>query len=132
MEQQELQDVLTQLPKAIKWVIPDSIRTDHATHMIVQQQGTEFTFLFFEVAAPLFMGPPEEQIEAYKALEHIEAKCVAKVVMSAENVTLGANNLIESINRFNMMMLQAAKGQENAGTRNSTETPESARFSASS
>ena len=131
MEQQDLQTTISHLPKAIKWLVPDSIRTDHATHMIVQQQGSEFTFLFFETTMPLFMGPPEEQIEAYKALEYIEAKCVAKVVMSAENATLGANNLIESINRFNMMMLQAAKGQENAGTRNSTETPEGAEFSAS-
>ncbi len=110
MEQQELQDTLTQLPKAIKWVVPDSIRTDHATHLIVQQQGSEFTFLFFEAAAPLFMGPPEEQIAAYKALEYIEAKCVAKVVMSAENATLGANNLIENLNRHHSMVQQAMKG----------------------
>jgi hypothetical protein len=118
MEQQELQDTLTQLPKVIKWVIPDSIRTDHATHMIVQQQGSEFTFLFFEAAVPLFMGPPEEQIAAYKALEYIEAKCVAKVVMSAENATLGANSLIENLNRYHSMVQQAMKGQENAGAGN--------------
>ena len=118
MEQQELQDTLTQLPKTIKWVVPDSIRTDHATHLIVQQQGSEFTFLFFEAAAPLFMGPPEEQIAAYKALEYIEAKCVAKVVMSAENATLGANSLIENLNRYHSMVQQAMKGQENADAGN--------------
>lgn len=121
MEQQELQDTLTQLPKAIKWVVPDSIRTDHATHLIVQQQGSEFTFLFFEAAAPLFMGPPEEQIAAYKALEYIEAKCVAKVVMSAENATLGANNLIENLNRYHSMVQQTMKGQENAKDTEHTE-----------
>ncbi len=43
--------------------------------------------------------------------------------MSAENTTLGANNLIESINRFNAMMLQEVKGQENAGTPTDTELP---------
>ncbi len=121
MEQQELQGPLTQLPKAIKWVIPDSIRTDHATHMIVQQQGTEFTFLFFEAAVPLFMGPPEEQIAAYKALEYIEAKCVAKVVMSVENTTQGANNLMETLNRYNLILQQAMKGQENARDTEHTE-----------
>ncbi len=123
MEQQELHEPTVNLPKAIKWIVPDSIRTDHATHMIIQQQGSEFTFLFFEATTPLFMGPPEEQIEAYKALPSIEAKCVARVVMSAENTTLGANNLIESINRFNAMMLQEVKGQENAGTSTDTELP---------
>jgi len=131
MEQPDLQTTISHLPKAIKWVVPDSISTDHATHMIVQQQGSEFVLLFFETTTPLFMGSPEEQIEEYKKLPYIEAKCVAKVVMSAENATLGANNLIESINRFNMMMLQATKGQENAGTQNRTETPEGAESSAS-
>ena len=121
MEQQELQGPLTQLPKAIKWVIPDSIRTDHATHMIVQQQGTEFTFLFFEAAVPLFMGPPEEQIAAYKALEYIEAKCVAKVVMSVETTTQGAINLMETLNRYNLILQQAMKGQENARDTEHTE-----------
>ncbi len=82
--------------------------------MIVQQQGSEFTFLFFEAAVPLFMGPPEEQIEAYKALEYIEAKCLAKIVMSVENATLAANNLIENLNRYQVVLQQAMKGQENA------------------
>ncbi len=114
MDQQELQATIAHLPKAIKWVIPDFIRTDHATHMIVQQQGSEFTFLFFEATSPLFMGSPEEQLKAYKELEYIEAKCVAKVVMSVENTTLAANNLVESLNRYNLIVQQAMKGQENA------------------
>src|SRR5260370_41979328 len=114
MEKQDVQNTIAHLPKAIKWVGSDTIRTDHATHLIVQQQGSEFTFLFFETTSPLFMGSPEEQIEAYKALEHIEAKCVAKVVMSAENATLGANNLIENLNRYHTMVQQTMKGQENA------------------
>jgi len=116
MEQQELHEPTVNLPKAIKWIVPDSIRTDHATHMIIQQQGSEFTFLFFEATTPLFMGPPEEQIEAYKALPYIEAKCIARVVMSAENTTLGANNLIESLNRYHATLQQAMKGQENDDT----------------
>jgi hypothetical protein len=46
MQQPEINALLTQVSKPIKWVVPDSIRTDHATHLIVQQQGSEFTFLF--------------------------------------------------------------------------------------
>jgi hypothetical protein len=66
MEQQDLQ-AATNLPKAIKWVGSDSSRTDHATHLIVQQNGTEFTLLFFETAAPLFTGSPEEQLSTWQA-----------------------------------------------------------------
>lgn len=124
MEQQDVQNTIAHLPKAIKWVGSDTIRTDHATHLIVQQQGSEFTFLFFETTSPLFMGSPEEQIAAYKELPYIEAKCVVKVVMSAENATLGANNLIESLDRYHATLQQAMKGQENddTGTHRSTDS----------
>jgi len=110
MEQEELQDTRTHLPKAIKWVVSDTLKTDHATHLIVHQQGSEFTFFFFEEAVPLLMGSSEEQIAAYEALEHIEAKCVAKVVMSAENATLAANILMESLNRYQATLQQATSG----------------------
>src|SRR2546425_12947551 len=101
MEQQDLQTIIEHVSKNVKWVIPDSTRTDHATHLVVQQQGSEFTFLFFELESLLFTGSLEEQLAAYKDLPHTTAKCVAKIVMSAENTALAANNLIESLNRFN-------------------------------
>jgi hypothetical protein len=125
MEQQELQTTITHIPKAIKFVVSDAIRTDHATHLIVQQQGSELMLLFFEATSPIFMGSPEEQIAAYKELQYIEAKCVAKVVMSTENAILGANNLIESLNRYQAAVQQAMKGQENAVTGTQENTKQS-------
>jgi hypothetical protein len=110
MEQEELPDTITHLHKAFKLVVSDNIRTDHATHLIVQQQGSEFTFFFFEEAVPILMGSTEEQIAAYEALEQIEAKCVAKVVMSAENATLAAIILMESLNRYQATLQQAMNG----------------------
>lgn len=110
MKQEELQDPITHRPKPMKWVVPDYIRTEHATHLIVQQQGSEFTFFFFEEAVPLLMGPQEEQIATYEALEQIEAKCVAKVVMSAENATLAATILMESLNSYQETLQQAMNG----------------------
>lgn len=107
-------EATTQMTKPIKWVIPDFIKTDHATHLVVQQQGSEFTLLFFELQAPVFMGTAEEQLAAFKNLPFTEAKCVAKVVMSVENIALAANNLAESLNRFNELLLVTTKGQENA------------------
>jgi hypothetical protein len=110
MEQEELQDTIMPLPKPIKWVVSDTIRTEHATHLIVQQQGSEFTFFFFEEAVPPLLGPQEEQIAAYEALEYIEAKCVAKVVMSAENATLAENILMDSLNIYQATLQQAMNG----------------------
>lgn len=116
MQQPDMSNLIAQLPKPLKWIVPDTIRTDHATHLVVQQQGSEFTFLFFETESLLFTGTPEEQIAQYEKLPAVNAKCIAKIVMSPEHATEATNNLIESINRFNAMMLQALKGQENATT----------------
>jgi hypothetical protein len=108
--------IVSNVPTPIKWEIPDSLKTEHATHLVVQQRGSEFTLLFFEQETLLFSGTPEEQIEAYKALEFTKAKCLAKIVMSVEDITLGINNLITSLNRYHSEQ-QAAKGQADAETK---------------
>src|SRR5712692_1550655 len=113
MQQPDMNNLVTSIPKPLKWIIPDALTTDHATNLIVQQQGSEFTFLFFDAESILFTGTQEEQLKAYQELPEVKAKCIAKIVMSAENAMEAANNVIESINRFNLL-LQVAKGQENA------------------
>jgi hypothetical protein len=113
MDQREASESTSQIPKLIKWIIPDSIRTDHATHIVVQQQGSEFVLLFFEVQTPIFSGTPEEQLAAFQELRFTEAKCISKIVMSAENMAAGVSNIIEGLNRLNAMLL-ASKGQDNA------------------
>lgn len=98
------------LAKPVKWVISESIRSDHATHLVVQQQGTEFTLLFFEVRTPLFSGTQEEQVAALQQLDHVEAICVSRIVISQENVALAISNFAQA---FNTMVEQTTKGQEN-------------------
>jgi hypothetical protein len=107
-------ELSSQKPKLIKWVGADSVSTGHATHLLVQQQGGEFTFLFFELQSPLFSGTPEEQIAEYNALPHTEAKCVAKIAMSAANTAVAIDNIMESFTNFNQQIQQAMKEQHNA------------------
>src|SRR5712691_3082368 len=114
MDQYETSKAIAQMSKPIKWVIPDFIRTDHATHLLVQQQGSEFTLLFFEVQTPILMGTLEEQLAALQEIDFAEAKCVSRIVLSVENMPLVATNLIEAWNKFNEMLLATTKGQENA------------------
>jgi len=116
MDQSELIHVLSQMPKPIKWVIPDSARTEHATHVLLQQQGSEFILLFFELQGPVLTGTSEEQLAAYNQIESIEAKCVAKLVMSVENVALVANSFLGILDRLQEMAALAQKGQEHVNT----------------
>ena len=100
MNQSDEHKTMTETPKQIKWAIPDSIRTDHATHIVLQQQGSEFVWLFFELQGPVLMGTLEEQLREYHKLASIEARCVAKIVMSVENITLAAKDFLEVLSRF--------------------------------
>ncbi len=105
---------LTQTSKPIKLNVSDTIKTEHATHLVIQQQGSEFILLFFELQQPLLTGTAEEQLAAFEELPFVEAKCISKVVMSAENVAQATNNLIEVLNRFNSALRTNVKGQEDA------------------
>ena len=121
MEQSKVDDnLVVNIPKPIEWVIPDSIRTDHATHLVVQQQGTEFLLFFFEAEATLFTGTVEEQLAAYENLPAQKAKCVATVVMSVENVEQATNNLLDSFNK--MLQIMNMKGGKNAEGSGKTES----------
>lgn len=121
MEQNNENEQVVQMIKPINWIIPDFIRSEHATHLVVQQQGSEFILLFFELQAPLFAGTPEEQYEAFKELNSTDAKCVAKIILSADNTMLAANNLIDSLNKFGSL-LQTLRGQEDANTVSPSQT----------
>lgn len=128
MDERQPNETIEQIPKLIKWVISDSIRTDHATHLVVQQQGSEFVLLFFEAQTPVISGTPEEQLTAFRDLPYVEAKCVSKIVMSAENMAIVASNIVEGLNKLNAILL-ASKGQSNANTSEYKEQSTSSRTS---
>ena len=52
------------MPKPVKWTGYESLRTEHATHLVVQSHGSELTLLFFEFQPPFTTGTPEEQVES--------------------------------------------------------------------
>src|SRR5260370_41148785 len=84
-----------EISKPIKWTGYESIRSEHATNLVVQSHGAEFTFLFFEFQPPFTSGTPQEQAAQLEEMPNFEMKCVAKVVMSAPNAALAVNSLLE-------------------------------------
>ena len=102
------------MPKPVKWTGYESLRTEHATHLIVQSHGSELTFLFFEYQPPLTIGTPEEQAAQIEHLPHVEAKCVAKLVMSAPNADQAANVLSEQLEQFKSAVQDAMKAAKNS------------------
>lgn len=92
----------------INFIVPDSIQTQHATNVVIQQRGTEFTLLFFELRPPLFTGTMEEQVEEYRKLQSVDGVCVARIVMGIENMQELLQNVVTSVNQLR----QAQKGMK--------------------
>ena len=116
MNERELKSINLQkrpMPKPIKWTGYESLRTEHATHLVVQSHGSELTFLFFEFQPPFTIGTPEEQATQMENLPHVEAKCVAKLVMSAANASQASNVLKEKLEHFNSELQNAIKELKN-------------------
>ena len=97
------------MPKPVKWTGYESLRTEHATHLVVQSHGSELTLLFFEYQPPLMVGTPEEQAAQIEHLPHVEAKCVAKLVMSAPNAAQASGVLSGQLSHFNVAVQEAIK-----------------------
>ena len=88
----------------INWKVPESIQTLHATNVVIQQRGTEFHLHFFEVIPPIVVGTSQEQAQAYHQMEFVDGKCVARIVLSLENMQGFIQAINESMNNFQEQM----------------------------
>jgi hypothetical protein len=102
------------MPKPVKWAGHESLRTEHATHLVVQSHGSELTLLFFELQPPFTIGTPEEQATQMEKLPHVEAKCVAKIVMSAPNAAQASDILLGQLEQFKLAVQEAMKAAKNS------------------
>ncbi len=79
MANKEKEELIT-IP--LEFYIPDDLPTHYSTNMVVQHGQHEFTIYFFEARPPLII----DSAESMKKLESIQAKCVAKIVVSPDRM----------------------------------------------
>jgi hypothetical protein len=82
----------------INRVYPPDIITRFANNFVVQHDAEQFYLSFFDVWMPMIIGETEEETRMQlDALEKIDAKCVARIVVSPEKlrelINLLENNL---------------------------------------
>lgn len=61
--------------------LPD-LETRHANNVVVQHDQDNFFLSFFDVWAPIIVGTDEEKEKQIASIDHIDAKCVARIVLS--------------------------------------------------
>jgi hypothetical protein len=71
---------------SIEWTIPETIKNQPATHIVIQRDGPEYIINFFELRPPLLTGTPEEQATQLAKIETIQGLCIARLIVAAERM----------------------------------------------
>jgi hypothetical protein len=87
----------------IEWHIPDNILTRYATNMVIQQNGSEFIIMFFEIRPPLVFGTLEEQKAQLGKVESAQAECVGRIVVTPERMPEFAKAFLDSIEQHRVV-----------------------------
>ena len=62
---------------------PEDLKSNFVVHLVVQHQIDSFILSFFEVWPPVVLGETDEDKQAaLDSLESVEAKCVARLVVT--------------------------------------------------
>ncbi len=90
-------------PKKIKinHKYPDNLQSYFASNFVVQHQEDHFILSFFEVYHPPIIGETEEEkIAVLDKIDHIDANCVARIVLTPEKLEDIIRALQENQNSF--------------------------------
>lgn len=82
----------------VKWVYPEDIVPRVVQNMTCSYQEGFFLLSFFETWQPEMFGrTPEEKQKVFDSLKEVEAKCVAKIVVTPEKMKDFVRALNESV-----------------------------------
>lgn len=80
---------------------PDDLQTHFISNMTIQHQADHFILSFFEIWPPAILADTdEERQEIIDKIETIEAKCVARIVLTPEKMKEVATVINENIVNF--------------------------------
>jgi hypothetical protein len=85
-EVEQEQDSSQNISLPINWHVPDTIQSRYATNVIVQPGQYEFIISFFEAQPPILMGDPEENRAKLEQLGAVQAECVGRIIVAAEQM----------------------------------------------
>jgi len=99
----------------LKREYPKDLESNFVSNMVVQHQPDFFVLSFFEIWPPAILGDTEEERqEVLESIEEVEAKCVARLVITPSKMREFLKVMSENWERYEKMVaeLQAASEQE--------------------
>lgn len=90
-----------QITFKVKHIIPDGLQTYLVEQVLIQNQPDKFILSFFEVFPPPIFGEnDEETLRLLKETEHVEAKCVSRIIMTPAAMNRFHSAINENIQNY--------------------------------
>jgi hypothetical protein len=84
----------------LKRIFPEDLKSYFVTNMTVQHQSDHFIIQFFEAFPPLILGTEEEKKSIIESLDHVEAKCVSRIIVTPDKFRDFIETLSENYNNY--------------------------------
>jgi hypothetical protein len=98
---------------AVKRVIPDDLRVTYSDGMVIKNQDGLFNLYFFQSRWPIAITPEEME-----AIDSVEARCVAHLVITPEQMKKNIDALIENFRKFEQRLQELINAEETARKEN--------------
>jgi hypothetical protein len=80
---------------------PPDLQTHFVTYTLVQHEREDFIVSFFELWPPPILGETEEEKrQEFEKLTEVEAKCVARIVLSPGRMKTFIEDLSDNYNKW--------------------------------
>jgi hypothetical protein len=85
----------------IEYVYPDNLSSNFVSQLVAQFQQDHFILSFFEIWPPLILAETDQgKLAALKAIDRVQAKCVARLVVTPAKMQEFLGVLTENFSRF--------------------------------
>mgnify|MGYP001592478786 CR=1 FL=1 len=113
MGQDDTEQVVRKQLKIVR-KYPDGLQSYFVDNIVVQHQPDRFILTFFEVWPPAVVGDPAEQKAELDSIDSVEAKCVARLVLTPKTMRQLAKLVAENLANYEKLMqkLQEAGEEE--------------------
>lgn len=95
-------------------VFPDDLQSYFVSNIVVQHRTEHFVLSFFEVWPPPLLGKEEDRQKALEELDSIEARCVARLVVTPNTMREFVEVMSDNLEQFEEMtqVLEALDDEE--------------------
>jgi len=89
----------------IERIYPEDLQSHFVSNIVVQHQPDVFILSFFEVWPPAILGDTDEEKQhALEAVDQVEAKCVARLVLTPSKMREFVETTTENLQNYERLM----------------------------